>query len=194
MKKIRILHKLYFQKKLPLIFVFIFQLSLFIPNVNSQTVNEYSLKSAFLLHVANFVDWPQSSKVNDNSKDFIICIYGDNPFDNTLKEVIEAKKMKIKGKKIKVHLINKLDEIKNADILFISSSEKYNLSKVLKLAEKLPILTIGDTEGYTERGVMINIFIFDSYLAFDVNMAVSKKIGFYISSKLLSRAKRVIKQ
>jgi len=41
---------------------------------------------------------------------------------------------------------------------------------------------------------MINTFISDSFLAFDVNMTAFKKVNFYISSKLLSRAKRVIEQ
>ena len=132
MKERKVLYKLYFPKKLALIFVFILQFSSLIPNAKSQTANEYALKSAFLLHVANFVDWPESSKVNDKTNEFIICIYGDNPFDNTLKEVIATKKKKIKGKIIKVQVIHSVDEIQNADILFISSSEKYNLSKVLK--------------------------------------------------------------
>ena len=194
MKERKVLYKLYFPKKLALIFVFILQFSSLIPNAKSQTANEYALKSAFLLHVANFVDWPESSKVNDKTNEFIICIYGDNPFDNTLKEVIATKKKKIKGKIIKVQVIHSVDEIQNADILFISSSEKYNLSKVLKQAENYSILTIGDTKGFVERGVMINTFISESYLKFDVNMTAFKKANFYISSKLLSRAKRVIGQ
>ncbi len=192
MKKIKASYHFFLQVRLLLIFILISSQFHFNQSLKAQTAKEYALKSAFVLHVANFVDWPQNSKVNDKTKDFVIGIYGDNPFDNTLKEAINAKKKEIKGKKITVKVITQLDEIGTADILFISSSEKYNLSKVLKRTENYSILTIGDTKGYAERGVMINIFISGSYLAFNVNTPAYKQANLYISSKLLSRASKVI--
>ena len=160
--------------------------------LNAQTAKEYELKSAFLLHVANFVEWPKNSKVNNKNEEFVIGVFGDDPFDNILKEAIKTKKKVIKGKKISIKLVNRIDDVKETDILFISSSEKYNLSKILKQTEKYPVLTIGDTKGYAERGIMINIFISNNYLKFDINSKAYKKSNFYISSKLLSHAKKVI--
>ena len=193
MKKKNISYRYFPQIKILLIVSFLVQQFLFVPKSNAQTAREYVLKSAFILRVANFVDWPENSKVNDKTKEFVIGIYGDNPFGGNLERVIEAKKIRIKGKRIKVKTLKQLEEIKTADILFISSSEKYNLSKVLKQAGKYPILTIGDTKSYAERGVMINTYLLDGYLEFDINFAVYKKTSFYISSKLLSEATKIIK-
>lgn len=171
------------------------QLTLSLTNMSAQTSNEYTLKSIFLLKVANFVDWPENSKVNDPNEDFVIAVFGDDPFDGLLQSTIKSLKLKIKNKNIVVKRINKTSEIEHTDILFISSSEKYNLSKIIEYTKKLPILTIGDTKGYAERGVMVNMFIDDVYLNlnFDVNMKYVKLANIYISSKLLVNAIRVIK-
>lgn len=161
--------------------------------VYSQSSNEYALKSAFLIRLTNFIEWPENSKVANKNEDFIIGVIGKNPFGNGLENVIKAKNLKIKQKNILVKPIKKISEIKTTDLLFVCSSEKNNLSNILKEADKYPILTIGDTKEYTSKGVMINLFISKNYLTFDVNLKSAKKNKFYVSSKLLANAKNVIK-
>jgi hypothetical protein len=117
---------------------------------------------------------------------------GETPIENILISKTKTSDTKIKSKKIIVKRISTLKEINNCQILFISSSEKYELTKILKSVNKLPILTIGDTEGYSQRGVMINIFI-DKSIQFDVNKINADLSGIYISSKLLVHAQNVIK-
>lgn len=175
------------------IFTLIIALLFFNLHSFSQATNEYALKSAFLIRLTNFVEWPENSKVSNSKEDFIIGIIGKNPFGDGLEKVIKQKKLKIKHKKILVKPIQKTSEIKTTDLLFISSSEKNNLNDILKETEKHAILTIGDTKEYTSQGVMINLFISKNYLTFDINLKTAKKSKFYISSKLLANAKNVIK-
>lgn len=164
-----------------------------VPKINSQTANEYTLKSVFLLRVANFVEWPEGKENNNPKKNFIISIYGDDPFNGLLLSAIASQKYTVKNKDIVIRKINNTHEIESSDILFISSSEKYNLTKILDFVRNKPILTIGDTKGFIERGVMVNMFIEDLFLKFDINLVSSKESNIYISSKLLSNAHRVIK-
>ncbi len=192
MKKTKSSYRNFPQIKKLLILFFLFQQFNFISEINAQAAKEYAIKSAFLLRVANFVEWPKNSKVNNKSKEFIIGIYGDTPFDNNLDEAIKAKKVEIKGKKVIIRVFSHPEEIKTADILFICSSEKFNLSKILKQTENHSVLTIGDTKGYAEKGVMINIYLSNGYLKFDINIDAYKKAKFYISSKLLSKATNLI--
>jgi len=195
MKKQQLHNPKYYFKLLLIVIFTMSQLMLSLTDIYSQTTNEYTLKSVFVLRVANFVDWPENSKVNDPDEDFVIAIFGEDPFDGLLEAAIKSRKLKIKNKNVVVKRITKTSEINHSDILFISSSEKYNLSKIIDYTKKLPILTIGDTKGYVERGVMVNMFIDDVYLnlSFDVNMNYVKLANIYISSKLLVNAVRVIK-
>jgi hypothetical protein len=50
------------------------------------------------------------------------------------------------------------------------------------------ILTIGDTEGFGEKGVMINFIIRDNKVRFEINPEAARRAGLTISSKLLSLA------
>jgi hypothetical protein len=53
------------------------------------------------------------------------------------------------------------------------------------------VLTVGDTEGFTEAGGMINLTIVDQRVHFEINPDAARRAGMKISSKLLSLAKIV---
>jgi hypothetical protein len=50
------------------------------------------------------------------------------------------------------------------------------------------ILTIGDTKGFGESGVMINFLTKENKVRFEINLAAARRAGLKISSKLLSLA------
>jgi hypothetical protein len=162
---------------------------LILNNINGQQISEYEAKSAFLLKITNFIDWPES--VNKQMPDFTILVLGEDPIEKILTSKLKGPEIKIKNKKVIIRRILSIQEINNCQILFISSSEKYELNKILKAVKKLPILTIGDTDGFAERGVMINMFVEES-LNFKANKKIADESGIYISSKLLVHAKKVI--
>jgi hypothetical protein len=164
--------------------------SIIIPfNLFCQQVGEYEAKSAFLIKIANFIEWPET--VLNQNADFTIMILGESPIEMILKK-LKDNDTKIKNRKLVIKNISKIEEIKNCQILFISSTKKHDLTKILKSLNKLPVLTIGDTEGYSEQGVMINMFI-EKSIKFDVNKANADLSGIYVSSKLLVHARNVIK-
>jgi hypothetical protein len=158
-------------------------------NLFCQQVGEYEAKSAFLIKITNFVEWPET--VLNQSTDFTIMILGESPIELILKRMKDDD-TKIKNKKIVIKKASNIEEIKKCQILFISSSKKHDLTKILKSIDKLPVLTIGDTEGYSERGVMINMFV-EKSIKFDVNKVNADLSGIYVSSKLLVHARNVIK-
>jgi len=156
----------------------------------SQQISEFEAKSAFILKITNFIEWPE--EVIEHSSEFTILIYGDSPLNKILASDIKKSDLKIKNKKVIVKGITDIREIKDCQILFISSSEKYELRKILKAIEKSPILTMGDTEGFDQWGIMINIFIKNS-IQFNVNKKFADLSDIYISSKLLVHANNVIR-
>jgi hypothetical protein len=156
----------------------------------AQQISEYEAKSAFIIKVAGFIEWPE--KLINQNPNFIICILGNDPIEKVLDNKIKNAGLKIKGKNVVLKKINTAKEAEGSNILFISSSEKYDLNKIIKTIKTHSILTIGDSEGFTENGVMINMFV-DESLKFNVNKIAAEESGIYISSKLLAHAKKVIK-
>jgi len=172
-----------------------FMIILFFNNYSlySQNADEYKLKAVYILSFSLFTEWPDNASQNLKNKPFIITVFGENPFKEKLKDVIKTKKHKLKGRPIILKHTNKLEDITNSNIVFISSSERYKISKIISYIRGKPILTIGDTEGYANKGVMINMIRKGKNIKFDINLKEVKQSKIYISSRLLANANTIIK-
>jgi hypothetical protein len=141
---------------------------------------EYEVKAVFIYNLAKFIEWPHGSL--ENSSTMILYVIGDDPFGTDLDAIREKL---IKGKRVVVKQIDSPDALKNAGILFISSSEKERLQYILKGISGLPILTVGDTKSFAQRGVMVNFYIENSKIRFEINMEAANLAGLKFSSNLL---------
>jgi hypothetical protein len=77
-------------------------------------------------------------------------------------------------------------------ILFVASSARKELRRVLAKAKKEGILTVGDTKGYAAEGVAINFIETRERLRFEINRTAAERAGLVLSSELLKLATRVI--
>ena len=153
-----------------------------IPNMS-----EYTVKAVFFERFARFVTWPDGLGMDDNSKSFVITVIGKNPFSSILEKLYA--KRKIKDKKVEIRYIEKPEEIKTCHILFISDSMKNQLESILEITEKLPILTIGDTEGFAENRVHINLYTETQEYPFEINAGATRESGLEMDYVLLNMAK-----
>jgi hypothetical protein len=154
----------------------------------AQEYTEYEVKSSYIYNIVQFIEWPENW-VQENTIN--VCIYGNNPFG----DIIYTINNKISsGKKINVIHVKSLLKFKSCQILFISSSERNNLSQILEALNGMPVLTIGDTEGFDQQGIMINFFLKEKKVRFNINLASVKAARIKISSKLLRLAERIYEQ
>jgi len=169
-------------------FLYLLFLSGFV-SLYSQTP-EYKLKAVFLERFTRFVEWPDSQNVSsDSSRKFIIKVIGQNPFGTALEDLYTH--MEIKNKNVRVDHISKISEIDGCHLLFISGSMKKDLDGILNYTKTKPILTVSDTKGFAEHGVIINFFISDNKLRFEINESSLIKSKLYMSYLLLNVAKIV---
>lgn len=142
---------------------------------------EYEIKAAFIFNMLQFVEWPAGELASRDT--MAVCIYGKNPFETSL-DSIEGKK--IWGKTLLLRKINQPHQIRHCQIIFISSSEHNALPAVLNITRGISILTIGDSEGFSEQGVIINFFMAENNkVRFEINKEASMRAGLKISSHLL---------
>ena len=73
-------------------------------------------------------------------------------------------------------------------ILFISSSEKKNIEEILTRLGNHDILTVGETEGFARKGVIINFFLEKKNVRFEINVDAATRSNLKLSSRLLRLA------
>ncbi len=155
----------------------------------AESVTDFSVKSAFMIKMTSFIDWPKSSHVNDDETEkFNICIEHEQPIKNGLSQW--AKTGTLKNKSVNLTYIqNRLPPEGSCDMIFISSKSFRN--KFIKRSVNENVLTISDIPGSAKAGVIINFIKVDEKLRFEVNLNKAKEKGFIINTRLLRLAKIV---
>ncbi len=147
---------------------------------------EYEVKAAFLYNFAKFVKWPEDRSLGPT---FVIAVLGDDPFGEVLDRTFAGKT--IQGRKAEVRRIRP-GPPSDVQILFIGSSERPHLSQILKALEGGSALTVGEMEGFTERGGMIAFRLGSDVVNFDINLDQVERARLKMSSQLIRLARNVI--
>ena len=152
------------------------------------TMSEYQVKALFLLNFTKYVDWPPAAFAETNSP-IVIGLCGENKFGDELTKVVADKT--ISGRQIIVQPIEKDGDPGKCHMLFVSDSEKNHLGEILDKMKTLPVLTVGETDQFMERGGVINFVKKEGKIRLEINLAAARQAKLGISSKLLGVADRV---
>jgi hypothetical protein len=159
--------------------------------LESSDSSEYLIKAGFIYNFAKLVEWPATAFAQPDSP-IVIGILGDDPFGATLDRIVADKKINGRGFAVRrLKWTKELKDLKNCNILFVSSSEKEHMDGVVDAIKWLPILTIGDAPGFAKRGGIMNFTLEDNKIRFEVNVEAAKHADLTISSRLLTLAKIV---
>lgn len=165
----------------PLVFLVLAQ------NLVWAQVPEYDLKAVYLERFTRFVEWPAESDITDSTKPFTIGVIGKNPLGSIIEQIFASRK--IRNKKIAVRYISKMHEIDKCHLLFISEDTRRKVSDIVAYTKDKPILTVSDTKGYAENGVLINFYIEEGRLRFEINQSAVKQSRLKVSYMLMQHAR-----
>lgn len=154
--------------------------------LEAEEVSEYRLKAEFMERFTRFVEWPDDP--SRASAPFAVCTTGANPFGNHLEEL--AARRRIRNRPVSVRAVREPEEIRKCDMLFIAATRK-ELPAVLSVVGNRPILTVSDTPGFGQHGVMINFYEQGGHLRFEVNSEAAERGRLKLKSKLLKLARIV---
>src|SRR6266481_320762 len=161
--------------------------------LDSSDSSEYLIKAGFIYNFAKLVEWPTISFAQPDSP-IVIGILGEDPFGATLDKIVADKKINGRGLAVKrLKWSRDLKDLKDCNILFVSTSEKEHIESVIDAMKGLPILTIGDAPGFAKRGGVMNFVLEDNKVRFEVNVEAAKHADLTISSRLLTLA-RIVQQ
>jgi hypothetical protein len=145
-----------------------------------------SVKAAFLYHFGKFVGWPEGALAGDT---FTIAVLGAKPVAEELRRIAPGRT--VQGHPIQVREIRSIEDLGNAQILFINESQSPRLARMLEAVRGKPVLVVTDIEDGLRYGATINFTIAEQRVRFEVSLGQAKRMGLYLSSRLLDIALRV---
>lgn len=154
----------------------------------SATPDEYTLKLVYLYNFTKFINWPDSG-VADQEKPFHICIIGNMPAADALKQ-LEYKRSKNRPITTSRQAIDK--ETGDCHILFITKSiSKSDVKKILSLPLRNTI-TVGETRDFAKHAGDIGFVIDENnHIRIEINLLKTHSKNVNIRAPLLEIARKV---
>jgi len=157
-----------------------------VESVEAPRPGEYEVKAAFLYNFAKFVKWPDEAA---SGATFVIGVLGEDPFGPALEKTLHGKT--VLDKTVEVRRFASPEAARDARIVFVSASEKDRLKEILKTLAGSAVLTVGDMDGFADRGGMIAFQLRDEAVRFDINLAAARQNNIVLRSQLLRIARHV---
>lgn len=149
----------------------------------AQATPEYRAKAGFLYNFISFIEWPPNV-----GSPLPLCVYGANPFGDEL-GALEGKT--VNGRSLTIRYPGNLDQLKRCRVVFVADSAIGSLSRILDTLRGEPVLFVADSTGALDDGVGINLLLRQNKIAFEVNLAATRRAELNLSSKLLRLASEV---
>ncbi|HUI76802.1 MAG TPA: YfiR family protein [Bryobacteraceae bacterium] len=154
---------------------------------DAQEPVEYEVKAAFLYNFAKFVQWP--SDAAGASASLRLCILGRDPFGSLLEKALTGRT--VGEKPIEIGRAAEARQLSTCQVVFISSSERTQAAAIVATLSARPILTVSEIPGFAALGGMVNFYIEDRRIRFEINPKAAARSGLRISSQLLKLARVV---
>jgi hypothetical protein len=149
---------------------------------------EYQIKAVFLFNFAQFVSWPEKVFASPNEP-FCIGVLGDDPFGSFLDETVKGEK--VESHPLIIRRYQRVEDVKNCQILFISRSEMDQIEHIFAQLKDKSILTVGDAEGFIQKGGILRFASKENKIHLRINPKAAKRVNLSISSKVLRLAEIV---
>jgi hypothetical protein len=154
----------------------------------ADAVPEYAVKAALMVKFAqNYLKWPSSAFPAANSP-LSIGVLGDDPFGGTLDQLAQGVEIGSEKRRIVIKRSQKVDDLKTCQMVFVCKSENDHVPQILDALEG-SALTVGETDGFTAHGGIINFYIANEKVRFEINNDAAVHRGITISPDLIAISK-----
>jgi len=141
------------------------------------------VKAGFLVKFPEFVQWPEAASHGPVR----LCILGPSDLLAPLRAV--ALYVRYRGEPPSVREIDRAQDAAECQLVFIPGDRAAELGRLLKVLAGHPVLTVGDTPGFAERGVHINLYTENERVRFEINRAALEASSLTASFRLLEMAR-----
>jgi YfiR/HmsC-like len=159
-------------------------------HAQAPVADEYQVKAAFLYNFAKFVEWPPGA-FRSAQDPITICLLGQNPFDDSLKEAVRGKT--VEGRTFVVRQAFDAQQAIGCQILFVNSAERKRFQPMLDALKANGVLTVGESPGFAAEGGVVNFKLASGKVRLEINVDAAERAKLRVSSKLLSLAEIIKK-
>lgn len=148
-------------------------------NAQESPTLEYKVKASYLYNFMQFVEWPEEAFTGNTIQ---VCVFGMDNFRMALRQIAGEV---VRGRTVAVRYFQELKGLETCHVVFVSASERHRDPEVLQHLAGRPVLTIGETNGFAERGGIINLIRVADKIHFEINQLSAKRNRLKISAQLL---------
>jgi hypothetical protein len=147
---------------------------------------EYQVKAAFLFNFAQFVDWPPAAFPSPTTP-VTLCVAGEDPFGALLDRLVAGEVHD--GRPFAVRRVAPAGELSGCQLLFVPRTERARAAAILARAVGPATLTVGEFPEFLAAGGMMNFFLEENKVRFEIHQSAAEQAGLRISSHLLRLAR-----
>lgn len=152
---------------------------------SAQGASEPAVKAGFVYNFAKFTEWPPGAIPGSQVS---VCLVGADPL-GAVSALLDGRPLQ--GRTIMVRRQVRGEDIKTCSIVFITEVDERRQAEALRAVHGLPVLTIGDADGFIDAGGQIGLVAADNRIQFEVNLEAAQRVGLKINSQLLKLARAV---
>lgn len=156
------------------------------PLISADLHDQEEVEAAFLYRFAAYVNWPAEAF---SGPDFTIAVLGSDSIVRELQQMLPNHSLK--NRPAQVRRIRGLDELRDAQILFVGPRYNDELKSVIARVANRPVLVVTASDHGLDDGSCVNFLVVDQRVRFEVSLTAADRVGLKVSSELLSVAIRV---
>lgn len=145
------------------------------------------LEAVIIDKVLDFISWPPDAI--SQRQTFEVTVLGETPLFSRLERLLSGRALH--GLPVSVRGAATPERVGRTHVLFMAPDQGPKLEAILARLASTPCLTIGDTQGFAERGVAVNLFQEEGRVRFAVRRSALSQARLRASYHLLSLARIV---
>jgi hypothetical protein len=153
-------------------------------DVAAEALTEAQVKAAYVYNFVKYVEWPAGAFATAQSP-VVLCVAAGDGLRGAF-AAIDGKQAQ--GRALQLRRTVRPDEFRSCHILFVPESEERAAGELLRKAGSLPVLTVGEHDGFAAAGGVIGFVVRDDRVAFEINPDAAARADLRVSSRLLQLA------
>ena len=152
--------------------------------VNPKINEDNYQKAVFIERLTRFVRFDSICPAPSDS--FYLTFLGNKIPDIQLTEIFDT--LKISDKPVRLKQTDRVKEIFPCNLLFVCRDQGKAFPAIEKMLDKRCILVLGDTPGFVDKGVVINMLYIDNQIRYEISLKAAQKYHLQIDRMFLMNA------
>jgi hypothetical protein len=154
---------------------------------STRDAGEYEIKATYLRNFVMFINWPGTA-LGETNEPIIIGAFNAEPFGQSFAALQGGT---VRRRPIKIRICQTEEDAQGCHVVFVNPRDDKRTGTILSALRGKPVVTVGETPEFLNKGGIIRFLNDDSHVRLEVNLAAARQAGLSFSSQLLGIAKVV---